>query len=124
MTPAELRDIRNRAVATTDGEVDTLLGALRTWMRGRAECGELDLRFPPAGLSHAFQLVTNSDMGLLIRPSATYSTLAGALERLRADGFKVEVRYQGASFDRLPEIGDASATDVWSDASLVVTVSW
>lgn len=124
MTPAELRDIRNRVVATTDEEVDTLLGVLRTWMRRRAENGELDLRFPPVGMGLAFKTTVQSEMSLLIRPSATYNTLAGALERLRAEGFKVEVRYQGASFDRMPEIGDASATDVWSDASLIVTVSW
>lgn len=37
MTPAELRDIRNRVVATTDEEVETLVGVLRTWMRRRAE---------------------------------------------------------------------------------------
>ena len=124
MTPAELRDIRNRVVATTDEEVDTLLGVLRSWMRRRAECGELDLRFPPSGLSHAFQLITKSEMGLLIRPSATYNTLSHALDRLRAEGFGVEVRFQGASFDRMPEIGEASATEVMTEASLIVTVSW
>jgi hypothetical protein len=124
VTPAELRDIRNRVVSTTDEEVDTLLEALRTWMRRRAENGELNLRLKPASMATLFESTVQSEMGLLIRPSATYNTLSGALERLRAEGFKIEVWYQGASFDRMPDIGDASATDVWYDASLFVTVSW
>ena len=125
MTPAELRALRGRVITPTDEEVCIVLEALRRWTVRKTEFGDLSLWFKPSQHPAAYDLLHASDLGipfvgslkLLVRESR-------ALDRMRDEGFGVEVRYHGASFDRMPEIGDASVTDVWSDASLFVTVSW
>ena len=132
MTPAELRALRGRVITPTDEEVCIVLEALRRWTVRKTEFGDLSLWFKPSQLPAAYDLLHASDLGipfvgslkLLVRESALYNALSRALDRMRDEGFGVEVRYHGASFDRMPEIGDASVTDVWSDASLFVTVSW
>ncbi|NBQ99664.1 MAG: hypothetical protein EBT97_04280 [Actinobacteria bacterium] len=68
--------------------------------------------------------LSSGNLRLLVRESALYNAMSQALDRLRDDGFTVEVRYHGTTGPRLPEIGNASATGMATDASLNVTVSW
>ncbi len=133
MTPAELRALRGRVITPTDEEVCIVLEALRRWTVRKTEFGDsLSLWFNLSQLPAAYDLLHASDQGypvegslkLLVRESALYNALSRALDRMRDDGFAVEVRYQGAVLDRLPAIGNASATEMATDANLTVTVSW
>jgi len=132
VTPAELRALRERIITPTDDEVTIILDALRRWTVRKTEFGDLSLSFPMSDFPAVYDLLhkavngslSSGNLRLLVRESALYNAMSQALDRMRYDGFAVEVRYHGAVLDRLPAIGNASATEMATDANLTVTVSW
>ncbi|NBR00727.1 MAG: hypothetical protein EBT97_09820, partial [Actinobacteria bacterium] len=65
MTPAELRDLRVRAITPTEEEVVVVLDALRRWAVRRTEFGDLSLSFSMSDFPAVYDLIHKAAHGSL-----------------------------------------------------------
>ena len=125
MTPAELREIRNRVDTPTDEEVGILYETLHKWVLRRAEHGETSAKFALPDFGRAFEMLTGAPLKLRVRECAVYNALSQALQRMQTDGFIVAVDYTGRKTTKgLDPLGDASPYDLMTNANAAVHVGF
>ena len=124
MTPAELREIRNRVVTPTDEEVGILYDALHKWVLRRAEHGEISARFALPDFARAFEMLTGAPLKLRVRECAVYNALSQALQRMQDDGFIVVVNYVIGVTKGLDPLGDASPYDLMANPKVSIHVGF
>lgn len=124
MTPAELREIRNRVVTPTDEEVGILYDALHKWVLRRAEHGEISARFALPDFARAFEMLTGAPLKLRVRECAVYNALSQALQRMQDDGFIVVVNYVSNITKGLDPLGDASPYDLMANPKVSIHVGF
>jgi hypothetical protein len=127
MTPAELRARAHGAITPTSDEVADVYKALLTMAATQADSGQLWMSFAVGSyhsIIHAARKANHPDGNPVpLRYSASINALALALDRMRDEGFTVEVRYpSGTTLNRLPQNGPPGTGGVGQDTT--VTVSW